>query len=99
LYVPVFANIAYNFNATNKIFPMLLLQPGYGIYSRTTKVGITDIIEKGGFTWFAGGGIGISSSSRIKTMIHIGYAGYTFKTNNQKNTADGFAVKVGVAIL
>ena len=55
LYFPIFGHISFSYNSTAKIFPIIVLQPGYGLYNKTIRVGNEDIQTKGGLTYFAGG--------------------------------------------
>lgn len=95
LYIPFFANITYAFHSENKIFPLVTVQPGYGIFKQEIKDATSTLIQKGGFCYFAGGGVGFSSRHKMKTLIQVGYNSFAFK--NPSTTPGGFSLKVGLA--
>lgn len=93
VYVPLFFNISFAYNAKNKLFPILVLQPGYGIYKHTTTILNQDITTNGGFTFYGGAGFGYSGEE-TKTHITFGYSRYGFKTGKAGSYMDGMALRL-----
>jgi hypothetical protein len=81
IYIPLYANFSVAIQPYSKFFPILILQPGYGIYKEDTKLLNTSTIQSstGGFTYFAGIGVGISTQIKVKSCVSIGYSQYNFK--------------------
>ncbi|HWJ26347.1 MAG TPA: hypothetical protein VNS32_07370 [Flavisolibacter sp.] len=95
LYIPVFANFTYAYHSENKAFPLITIQPGYGIFKQQITEGTSTYNQKGGFCYFAGGGVGFSSKHKMKSLVQIGYNSFTFK--NPSTTPGGFSVKLGLS--
>jgi hypothetical protein len=75
-YFPVYGNVSYlKFRTDKKIFPVVLIQPGYGFYKQEEDGTTT----KGGFTFHGSAGIGYPFLFHKKGYATFGFAHYTFK--------------------
>lgn len=56
-YIPIAMDMTFLFNSVSNLNPVLQVQPGYGIYSDSYGTGTNKQEMKGGFTFYASGGI------------------------------------------
>ncbi|MGZ8536927.1 MAG: hypothetical protein ACXWV9_01630 [Flavisolibacter sp.] len=92
-YVPIFFNLSYmNQNQGKKIFPVVLIQPGFGFYRRM-EAGIE---TKGGFTFHTSAGIGYPFLFKKKGYATIGFAHYTFKTDGLSENLTSYGGRIGM---
>lgn len=92
LYVPVFGTITVA-DFKKRISPMLVLEPGYGIYKETIRGGNRRTVREGGFTFFGGGGVAIAASPKANLSFSIGYAHYGFSIDNYNYAVKGVGVR------
>ena len=92
-YVPIFFNLSYmNQKPGKKIFPVVLIQPGYGFYRRM-EAGIE---TKGGFTFHSSAGIGYPFLFKKKGFATIGFAHYTFKQDGLFENLTSYGGRIGM---
>ena len=75
LYLPVYADFKFYIPGSKGLQIVPMIQPGYGIYSRTTGGYIT---QRGGF--FFGGGLGFKSVKKPGIYMGVRYCTYGFRT-------------------
>jgi hypothetical protein len=93
IYVPIFFNISYmKQKPGKKVFPVVLVQPGYGFYRRN-EAGIT---TKGGFTFHSSAGIGYPFLFKKKGYATIGFAHYTFKKEGLSENLTSYGGRIGM---
>lgn len=97
VYVPLQAKftIAPSFHS-NKVSPVMLIEPGYGIYNKTYHYYAGSYTEEGGFTFFAGAGILLPVSARGGLMLAAGYSSFGFKAGNEKTNLEMIGARLGV---
>jgi hypothetical protein len=95
LYVPVFGTITIA-DFTKKVSPLVVAEPGYGIYNEKLRSGLT---REGGFTFFGGGGVAIAATSKANLSFSVGYSVYTFNTGGITNTVKGVGFRFTVTAL
>jgi hypothetical protein len=79
--IPLFAHFALgDFN--KKIFPYLVAEPGYGFYDNSKTLGGDTKTTKGGFSFYGGVGMGVSTGKKSKITGTFGYSLYNFETKN-----------------
>ena len=94
VYVPIQAKftIAPSLHS-NKISPVMLIEPGYGIHNKTYSYGLN---EEGGFTFFAAAGLLLPASSKGGLCLAVGYSSFGLKAGNEKSNLEMVAVRLGV---
>lgn len=97
VYVPLQARftIAPSMHS-NKVSPFMLIEPGYGIYSKTHNNFFGSYTEEGGFVLFAGGGILLPASQKGGLQVSVGYSSFGFKTGTYKDNLEMVGVRLGV---
>jgi hypothetical protein len=97
VYVPLQAKftIAPSFNS-NKVSPIMLIEPVYGIHNKTYQYYWGSYTEEGGFTFFAGGGILLPASARGGLLLAVGYSSFGFKSGNETTNLEMVGVRLGV---
>jgi len=97
VYVPLQAKftIAPSFHS-NKVSPVMLIEPGYGIHSKTYKYYYGSYTEEGGFTFFAGAGVLLPVSTRGGLLLAVGYSSFGFTMANEKSNLEMIGVRLGV---
>lgn len=93
LYIPVYGNIAILAGNKSKTNLLLMLQPGYGIYSQATGIGPLAYKTTGGF--YLHTSIGAALPPAPKLFASIGYTLYSFKALNYTSTTDGLGLRIG----
>jgi opacity protein-like surface antigen len=98
VYVPVFGTITVA-DFTKRISPLVVLEPGYGIYNEKVRVGTRTVTREGGFTFFGGGGVAIAASSKANISLSVGYAHYGFETGGVNSSVRGPGFRFTVTAL
>jgi hypothetical protein len=75
---------------------LILLEPGYGVYNETNRVGIDDIQTLGGFTFFGGLGAAFKGKGNGRISVAVGYSLFGFKSNDTKNNTEMIGMRLGV---
>jgi hypothetical protein len=88
VYVPVFGTIAIA-DFTKRISPLVVLEPGYGIYNEKLHWGNRVVTREGGFTFFGGGGVAIAATRKANISFSVGYAHYSFTTAGITSSVKG----------
>ncbi len=92
LYVPVFGTITVA-DFTKKLSPLVVLEPGYGIYKENIRSGNRRTTREGGFTFFGGAGVAIAASSKANLSFSVGYAHYGFSIDDYNYAIKGVGVR------
>ena len=92
LYVPVFGTLTVA-DFTKRISPLIVLEPGYGIYKEGIRGGNRRTVREGGFTFFGGGGVAIAATSKANLSFSVGYAHYGFKIDQYSYAAKGVGIR------
>ena len=79
LYVPVFGTITIA-DFSKKVSPLVVAEPGYGIYNEKVRIGNNTVEREGGFTFFGGGGVAVAATSKGNLSFSVGYSVYSFNT-------------------
>jgi hypothetical protein len=98
VYVPVFGTITVA-DFTKRVSPLVVLEPGYGIYNEKIRVGNSTLTREGGFTFFGGGGVAIAASSKANLSFSVGYAYYGFNTAGINSSVKGVGFQFTVTAL
>ena len=98
VYVPVFGTITVA-DFTKRVSPLVVLEPGYGIYSEKVRVGTRTVTREGGFTFFGGGGVAIAATSKANLSFSVGYAHYSFNTGGVNSSVRGPGFRFTVTAL
>jgi hypothetical protein len=98
VYVPVFGTITVA-DFTKRISPLVVLEPGYGIYDEKVRLGNRTVTREGGFTFFGGGGIAIAATPKANLSFSVGYAYYGFNTAGVHSSIKGPGFRFTVTAL
>ena len=98
LYIPVFGTITIA-DFSKHISPLVVAEPGYGIYNEKVRLGNRTITREGGFTFFGGGGVAVAATSKANLSFSIGYSVYTFNTAGISSTVKGVGFRFTVTAL
>jgi hypothetical protein len=91
---PVFLNINL-MPPVGKLIPVVLFQPGYGIYNKTIRIGQSYAKYSGGFCFYGGGGVGLRMRQSI-LQIMGGYFRYNFGAYDISSTIDGLGIALTI---
>jgi hypothetical protein len=97
VYIPInlkFTLIAYK----NKTSPMIILDPGYGAYKNSIRVGSISIVTQGGFNFFGGLGIAFGPEGKGRGFIAAGYQLFGFQVNEKAANTESIGIKFGLMI-
>ncbi len=94
LYTPLSLNIFIIPEVRGNVFPLLVMQPAYGIYAGEKMSSTNPYPESGGLAFFGGAGIGFSGKQQIYFLA--GYSSYGFEANGSKATISGVAARAGI---
>lgn len=84
-------------NTNEKQFsPLVIFEPGYGIYSNSQKVGNITINSGGGFTFIGLVGISFPKVKKARPYLAAGYGNYGFTINTISDQIETFAVRAGI---
>lgn len=98
LYVPVFGTITIA-DFSKKVSPLVVAEPGYGIYNEKVRLGTRTVTREGGFTFFGGGGAAIAANSKANISFSIGYSVYSFNTAGINSSIKGIGFRFTVTAL
>lgn len=94
-FFPVFANISYfGIQPAKKVFPVMLFQPGYGIYHHEEA----GIVTKGGLTFHSSIGIGYPFLFHRRGYATFGYTHYTFITGDVKTFRNSVGGRLAILL-
>ena len=98
VYVPVFGTITVA-DFSKRVSPLVVLEPGYGIYNEKVRIGTRTVKREGGFTFFGGGGVAIAATSKANLSFSVGYAHYYFNTGGVNSSVRGPGFRFTVTAL
>lgn len=98
LYVPVFGTVTIA-DFSKRVSPLVVLEPGYGIYNEKIRLGNRTVTREGGFTFFGGGGVALAASSKANLSFSVGYAHYGFTTAGITSSVKGVGFRFTVTAL
>jgi hypothetical protein len=98
LYVPVFGTITIA-DFSKKVSPLVVAEPGYGIYNEKVRIGNRTVEREGGFTFFGGGGVAVAATSKANLSFSVGYSVYTFNTGGIASSVKGVGFRFTVTAL
>lgn len=98
VYVPVFGTITVA-DFTKRVSPLVVLEPGYGIYNEKLRIGTRNVTREGGFTFFGGGGVAIAATSKANLSLSVGYAHYNFNIDGVSSSVRGPGFRFTVTAL
>jgi hypothetical protein len=75
-------------------YPILVMEPGYNLYSVKTEGIGSSSNTRGRFTFYGGGGIGIKMNDKATLNFVAGYSAYRFRTDDLRSTLEGIAFRV-----
>jgi hypothetical protein len=97
IYLPMLGKftIAPNIDK-NKLSPLLVLQPGYGIYQHTYSAGSVQITTRGGFDFYGGVGVVFPGKGKGHGFLTVGYSLFGFTTEDVKSNLEMVGIKTGI---
>ena len=98
IYVPVFGTITVA-DFSKKLSPLVVFEPGYGIYNEKLKIGNRSVTREGGFTFFGGGGVAVAATSKANLSFSVGYSLYSFNTAGINSSVKGVGFRFTVTAL
>ena len=98
IYTPLSLKLATIINDDeSKTKPMIMFQPGYGLYSdRDNKT--QSERRKGGTTLYTGLGVAFAASGNKRGYIMAGYSNYGFETNSIRSRVQSIGIRAGMII-
>ena len=90
--IPLSAHFAIG-NFSKKAFPYFVAEPGYGLYHKAEVIANKTITTKGGFYFYGGAGMGVSTGKKSKATFTVGYSLYNFNTEGISSSLRGIAFK------
>ena len=90
---PVFVHFGLG-DFSKKVFPYFIAEPGYGLYEKSEVTATETIITKGGFNFYGGAGMGVSTGKKSKATFTIGYSLYNFNTEGIDSSLRGVSFKI-----
>ena len=94
-FFPVFANISYlGIKPDKKLFPVMLIQPGYGFYHHEDA----GIVTKGGLTFHSSFGIGYPFLFHKRAYATLGYTHCTFITQDVKTFRNSVGGRLAIIL-
>jgi hypothetical protein len=98
VYVPIFGTITVA-DFSKHVSPLVVLEPGYGIYNEKFRAGNRTITRKGGFTFFGGGGVAVAANRKANLSFSVGYSIYSFNTAGINSSVKGIGFRFTVTAL
>jgi hypothetical protein len=81
---------------TKKTSILIFLEPGFGVYQESFKVGNDFKETTGGFTFFGGLGAAFPGKRNSKLSLVAGYSLFGFKTEDIKSNTEMFGMRLGL---
>lgn len=98
MYVPVSLKLTSIINDDpNKTRPILMIQPGYGLYNERDSESST-ILRKGGTTIYTGLGIAFPLSGNKRGYVMAGYSNYGFELGSTRSRVQSIGIRAGMII-
>jgi hypothetical protein len=99
LYVPVSLKLTAVINDDpNKTRPIIMIQPGYGLYNERDSESST-IVRKGGTTIYTGIGVAFAATGNKRGYLMAGYSNYGFENNSVRSRIESIGLRAGMIIL
>lgn len=77
-----------------KLSPMILLQPGYGIYEKT----VSNIKTEGGFCFYGGAGVAFPGQGKGRGYLTVGYSLFGLNVNDVGANLEMIGIRAGIMI-
>jgi hypothetical protein len=81
----------------NKYSPMVLIEPGYGVYK--SKASSSAEGTAGGFTFFGGVGLAFPGKDKSRGFLAVGYSRFGFETGSTHTSIEGVGIKLALMLL
>jgi hypothetical protein len=99
VYIPLQAKLTGIFNKDeSKASPMITVEPGYGVYNKSQRVGGTTFTTQGGFTIYSGVGIALPSKGKGWGFFTLGYSAFQFTTNEVSDFVETLGIRAGIML-
>jgi hypothetical protein len=76
------------------VYPLLVVEPGYNLYSAKTESMGSSYNTRGGFTFYGGGGMGFKMGDKAALNFIAGYSLYRFRANKVRSTLEGIGFRL-----
>lgn len=83
---------------TDKVSPLIVLAPGYGVYNKAVRVGSINITNQGGMVFYGGLGLAFPGKGKSRGYLTLGYSMFGFTTNEIKSYAEMIGLRAGVML-
>ena len=99
LYAPILARFTMMPQTSRaKATPLILVEPGYGIYRHVRKIGNLRVETEGGFDFFGGIGAVFNGKGKGRLFLAIGYSSFGFSTNDIRSNLEMVGLRLGVML-